>query len=257
MKPMILSLSLIFLISLPCAAQNPEVKFIADTLVVQAEGQYEADPDLATLSFHISSQEKELKRAYDNAAQSMRKIVDLADRNGLHKEEISTGVLTVFPFYEGDRKQRARSYRVTGDITLHVRDFSRIGALIDDSVQDGIADFRSLKYSLADEEAAKEHAVAQAMHRAVSRASVALEQKGQKLGALRYATLDVKQLMGAAWLNQDVLYLEPGPWRRRESASLHPHHNPQTFRQHNQRRSPLRLPCSAHFRFSRRKTGQI
>lgn len=200
MKPISLSLSLIFLLALPSAAQNPEVKFIADTLVVQAEGQYEADPDLATLSFHVSTQEKELRRAYDAAAQSMRKIVDLAERNGLHKEEVSTGALTVIPMYEGDRKRRARAYLVSGEVVLRVRDFSRIGALIDDSVQDGVADFRSLTYSLADEEAAKEHAVAQAMHRAVGRASVALEQKGQKLGALRYATLDVRQLVGVALL---------------------------------------------------------
>jgi hypothetical protein len=29
-------------------AQGPEIKFIADTLVVQADGTYEADPDVAT-----------------------------------------------------------------------------------------------------------------------------------------------------------------------------------------------------------------
>lgn len=40
------------------AAQQPEVKFIADTLVVQAEGSYESDPDLAIMTFDISSQEK-------------------------------------------------------------------------------------------------------------------------------------------------------------------------------------------------------
>jgi uncharacterized protein YggE len=33
------------------AAQQPEVKFIADTLVVQAEGSYESDPDLAILTW--------------------------------------------------------------------------------------------------------------------------------------------------------------------------------------------------------------
>jgi len=48
-------------------AQAPELKFIADTLVVQAEGTYEADPDLATMTFRIFSQEKELKKAYDAA----------------------------------------------------------------------------------------------------------------------------------------------------------------------------------------------
>jgi len=67
-------------------------------------------------------------------------------------------------------------------------------------VEDGIADFRSLTYSLVDEEAAKQRAVAEAMRRAVGRASAALEQKGQKVGALRYASLDVKQLLGVARL---------------------------------------------------------
>lgn len=198
MKRVSLFLSLVFLLVLPAAAQNQDLKFIADTLVVQAEGTYESDPDLATLTFDISSQEKELKPAYDKATQSMRKIVDLAERNGLKKEDISTGVLTVTPFYEGDRKKRAKSFSVHGRIVLKVRDFSKLGPLMDESVQDGIADFRSLSYSLADEEAAKQRAVAEAMKRAIGRASAALEQKGQKVGALRFANLDVKQLVGVA-----------------------------------------------------------
>lgn len=162
----------------PTAAQNTDIKFIADTLVVQADGVYEADPDVATLTFDISAQEKELKPAYDKASQSMRKIVELADRSGLKKEDVSTGVLTVRPFYEGDRKKRARSYLVSGQIVLKVRDFSKLGSIMDDSVQDGIADFRSLTYSLSDEEAAKQRAVAEAMKRAIGRANSALEQKG-------------------------------------------------------------------------------
>jgi len=201
----------VFLSATAAAAQTPEVKFIADTLVVQAEGTYEADPDLATLIFDISSQEKELRTAYQRATDSMRKIVELAQRNGLKKEDISTGVFTVTPFYEGDRKKRARSYRVQGHIVLKVRDFAKLGPLMDDSVQDGIADFRSLTYSLEDEEAAKQKAVAEAMKRAVGRASAALEQKGQKVGALRYASLDVKQLVGVARLEtMEIMMLRSG-----------------------------------------------
>ncbi len=179
-------------------AESPEVKFIADTLVVQADGTYEADPDLATMTFHIFAQEKELKKAYDAATQSMQQISTLATGNGLKKEDISTGVLTVAPIYEGDRKKRARSYYVQGEMTLRVRDFSRIGPILDGSVDAGVADFRSLTYSLSDPEAAKKQAVAEAMRRAIGRAGIALEQKGQKLGGLRYMNLDVQQLAGVA-----------------------------------------------------------
>jgi uncharacterized protein len=181
-------------------AQAPELKFIADTLVVQADGTYEADPDLAKMTFRIFSQEKELKKAYEAASQSMQPISVLAGSDGVQKQDISTGVLTVAPVYEGDRKKRARSYYVQGEMVVRVRDFSRIGSILDGSVEDGIADFRSLTYSLSDEEAAKKQAVAEAMRRAIGRASVALEQKGQKLGALRYMSLDVQHLIGVAEL---------------------------------------------------------
>src|SRR5437764_14461198 len=134
----------VLLAPLLAAAQQPEVKFIADTLVVQAEGVYEADPDLAIMTFNISSQEKELKDAYGKATQSMRTIVAAAERNGLGKDAIQTGILTVTPFYEGDRKKRARSYRVQGNVALKIADFSKVGTIMDESVQEGIADFRSL-----------------------------------------------------------------------------------------------------------------
>jgi uncharacterized protein YggE len=200
MKNCLLMVLALLLMGSAALAQSPEIKFIADTLAVQAEGSYEADPDLATMAFRIFSQEKELKKAYDSATQSMQRISSLAAGNGLKKEEIQTGVLTVSPIYEGDRKKRARSYAVQAEIVLKVHDFSHIGPILEGSVDDGIADFRSLTYSIADEENAKKEAVADAMRHAIGRASVALEQKGQKLGGLRYMSLDVRQLYGVAQL---------------------------------------------------------
>src|ERR1700757_4821634 len=179
-------------------AQQPEVKFIADTLVVQAEGSYEADPDLAIMTFDVTSQEKELKEAYAKASRSLQTIVDVAEHNGLGKDAIQTGVLSVIPFYDSDRKRRARAYRVQGHVVLKIRDFSKVGPIMDDSVQDGIVDFRSLTYELSNVEAAKEKAVADAMHRAVGRGTAALEQTRQKLGAARSVSLEVHNLVGIA-----------------------------------------------------------
>jgi uncharacterized protein YggE len=181
--------------------QSPDIKFIAETLVVQADGIYQADPDLATLTFDISTQEKELKQSYDLASQAMQKIVSLAEKNGVKKEDVSSGVLTVRPYYDGDRRKKAKYYTVQGQITLKVREFSKLGPILEGSAEDGITDFRSLTYSLENEESAKQKAVAEAMKRAVGRASAALEQKGQKVGALRFANLDVKQLVGLSDMN--------------------------------------------------------
>ena len=194
MKRTALALAVVFLSALACKAQSSDIKIISDTLVIQAEGSFEADPDLATLTFDISSQDKDLKPAYDKASLALQKVVALAEKNGLPRADVFTGVLLVTPYYEGDRKKRAKSFRVTGQIVLKVRDFSKLGAIMDGSVTDEITDFRSLTYSLFDEEGAKQHAVAEAMHRAMGRANAALEQKGQKVGILRFATVDVSQV---------------------------------------------------------------
>jgi len=194
MKRLALCSSLLLLLAISCKAQNSDIKFITDTLVIQADGTYEADPDLATLTFDISSQDKELKSAYDKASQALQKVVALAERNGISKADIYSGVLLVTPYYEGDRKKRAKSFSVTGQIVLKVRDFAKLGPIMDESVTDEITDFRSLTYSLSDEEGAKQHAVAEAMRRAAGRANAALEQKGQKVGSLRFANVDVTQI---------------------------------------------------------------
>jgi hypothetical protein len=200
MKRFAICSAFLLVCALPLAAQDNDVKLIADTLVVQADGTYEADPDLATLTFDISSQDKELKPAYENASQAMQKIVALAAKNDVKKEDVSSGVLTVVPYYSGDWKKRAKSFLVQGQIVIKVRDFSKLGAILEDSVTSDITDLRSLTYSLADEEAAKQHAVAEAVRRAIGRATAALDQKGQKVGTLRFATVDVKQIVGVARL---------------------------------------------------------
>ena len=201
MKRIVVSLACLGAMALPTFAQNQPIKFIADTLVLQASGTYETDPDLATLSFDIPSQDKELTQAYAKATQAMQQIVSVAQRDGLKKEEISTGVLTLTPSYDLGHNKKPRLYYVHAEIVLKVHDFTKIGPLLNDSVQGGLADFRSLTYSLENEETAKERAVADAMHNAVERAKAALAQNNQKIGAVRYASVDVSQITGVSQYN--------------------------------------------------------
>ena len=155
-------------------AQTPS----SDTLLVQADETYEADPDPATMTFQIFSQEKDLKRrAYDAATRSMQRIVDLSEKNNLRKDDEATGVITVAPIYDGDRKKRARSYYVQGQIVPYF-------VVSRTSVQSLTArwkmglDFRSL---------------AVAMRGAIGH-TIGTERP--QAGALRYMSQDLRQLYG-------------------------------------------------------------
>jgi hypothetical protein len=57
-------------------------------------------------------------------------------------------------------------------------------------------------------------AVSEAMKRAIGRAHAALEQKGQKVGALRFASLDVRQIIGIARIQVTAIDREPGGFKR-------------------------------------------
>lgn len=65
---------------------------------MQAGGKYEADADLATLTFSVFAQDKNLKHTYDQASQAMRKIAEVAEKNGVKNEDVNLGVLTVRPY---------------------------------------------------------------------------------------------------------------------------------------------------------------
>ena len=91
------------------------------------------------------------------------------------------------------------------------------------------------------------------MRRAIGPASTALEQKGQKLGGLRYMSSDVKQLYGVAQLESlpiaaetvEVLEAVAGEsFRQTKRHRRHPH------RRQGHRRSRLPPRFSVRFRFS-------
>jgi uncharacterized protein YggE len=143
--------------------------------------------------FDISAQDaqdKDLKATYEQASSSMPKIINLAQKKWPEKARYFFGGLRIRPFYEGDRKKRAESYLIRGEITLRIHDFLKLGPILEGSVEDGITDFRSLTYSLADEETAKPKAAAEAMKHPMGRANAAFESEGQRVDALRFANPD-------------------------------------------------------------------
>ena len=193
MRKTLLLLTILVAVARGAGAQEQEAKYIADTVTVQADATYEADPDLATLSFQVSVTEKKLRKAYDRATEALDRITQLAERNGLAKQDVTTGAFTVTPDIDwGDRKRKPKAYRVESKVTFRLRDFSRVGALIDEAVEGGIAEFRSLTFSLADEEAAKVRAVTLARERAESRVGAALG-RGERRGPPRVVTVAVTQ----------------------------------------------------------------
>jgi hypothetical protein len=95
MKRTALTLFMLLLLAGNSRGQNSDLKFVADTLVVEAQGRYEADPDLATLTFSVFAQDRNLKQDVGSS-----ETVDAEDRRRGREER-----------FEERRPPSERAYR--------------------------------------------------------------------------------------------------------------------------------------------------
>ena len=90
-------------------------------------------------------------------------------------------------------KHKVIGYRVTSDITLKLRDFTKIGALTEQLADIEDTQNQSVNYTLEDIEQAKAKASEDALKKARNQAAAVATAGGRTLGELLYASVDVNQ----------------------------------------------------------------
>jgi hypothetical protein len=187
-----LSLFAILLVSLFAVAQE-RTQLPADTVFVSGEGKFEADPDLAVVNFEISVQEKKAKDAYERASRSAEQVRSLLRSNGVDPSAAEVGHYSLFPIYEWNKppKRKVVAYRVSTNVSLKLKDFAKIGPIMEGLSEMDITGGQSVNYILDNIDAAKAKAVEDAMRRARNSAEAAAKVGGRSLGTLSSATVDV------------------------------------------------------------------
>ena len=178
-------------IGMPAMAQDRPSNPLPNTVWVGADGKYEADPDTALVQFGVSAQEEKLQDATQKASQATEQIRQLLRSNGLDPKDAQISRFTTQPVYDyKNPKRKLVGYRVDANISLKLKDFSKIGP-----ITEGLANFdvtnTSISYLLEDMDAAKVKAVEDALHRARSEANAVAQSSGRTLGELSYASVDV------------------------------------------------------------------
>jgi uncharacterized protein YggE len=162
-----------------------------NTIQTSAEGKFEAAPDTAFVQFHISSQETTPKAAYDRAQRQAQTLRDILRANGVDPGAAEIGFFSIQPVYDWKQPQRKIvGYRVTTNVSLKLRDFTKVGPLIQQLGEQEFAENVNLSYTLDDMEAAKLKAVEDAFSRARGEAAVIAKASGRNLGDLVHAAVD-------------------------------------------------------------------
>jgi len=167
----------------PVATQN--------TIYVGADGKYESAPDAAIVSFGISVQEATSKEAYDHAARSTDQVRDLLRKNGIEPKSAEIGYFSLEPVYDyRNAKRKLIGYRGVSTVTLKLKDFTKVGPLVQGLSDLDISDNQSVSYILDNIDEGKTKAAQDALLRARSIANVVATTAGRGLGELVYASVD-------------------------------------------------------------------
>ena len=189
MKALALSLSL-FILSAPAtfSQEHPSVNAQANTVFVGADGKFESAPDTAQLQFTVSVQDETSQVAYQKTSKNVDQVRQVLRANGVDPKQATVGFFSVQPVYDWKPKQHLVGYRVTTDITLKLKDFSKIGALTQQLAEANVSETQTLSYVLENIDEAKNRAVEDAYRRARNSAETIAHASGRGLGELSYAS---------------------------------------------------------------------
>jgi uncharacterized protein YggE len=187
--------AIVFAIILICSLgalgqEHPAVTAQPNSVYVGADGKFEAVPDTAQIQMAIAVQDDSPQSAYQRASKEVDQVRQVLRANGLDTKLATVGFFSVQPMYEWKPKQRVIGYRVTTDVTLKLKDFSKIGPITQQLAEANVSETQTLNYILENMDEAKNRAVEDAYRRARNSAETVARASGRSLGELSYASVD-------------------------------------------------------------------
>jgi uncharacterized protein YggE len=182
---------LILAVGAAMAQEHPTVAAQSNTVYVGADGKFEAAPDTAQIQFNVSVQDDTSQAAYQHASKEVEQVRQVLRANGLETKTATVGFMSVQPVYDyKDPKHKVIGYRVTTDVVLKLKDFSKVGPITQQLADANVSETQTLSYTLESMDDAKNRAVEDAYRRAHNSADTLARASGRTLGELSYASVD-------------------------------------------------------------------
>jgi len=173
------------------AQDHPSLTAAANTVYVGADGKFESAPDTAVIQLDIWAQEETSQAAYQHAAKDTEQLRQVMRANGIDPKAATIGFFSVLPAYEyGKGKPKLIGYKVSTDVTLKLKDFSKVGPVTQQLADANLGEQQRLNYTLENIDEAKNKAVEDAYRRARNSAETLARASGRALGELSYASVD-------------------------------------------------------------------
>jgi uncharacterized protein len=160
-------------------------------IMVSGDGQSSVAPDMAIVNLSVVKQAKTAREALDENNKAMTEVLAALKKGGIAEKDLQTSGFSVQPQYnypqstDGQPKQpELIGYHVSNGITVRVRDLSKLGGIIDQSVTLGINQGGDISFTNDKPEGVIDEARKDAIASALKKAKTLTEAAGVKLGRI-------------------------------------------------------------------------
>jgi uncharacterized protein YggE len=177
-----------FLVS---AAAQDHTAYSPNSIAIGADGKFEAAPDMAVITFGISAQDETSRGAYDKAAKASEQIRSLLKTNGIDSKTAEIGYFSLAPVYDyKNPKRKLVAYRSSSAVTLKLKDFAKVGPILQGIADLDVSDNQQISYVLDNIDEGKVKASQDALQRAKAEAAAVAAAGGRALGEMVYVSVD-------------------------------------------------------------------
>lgn len=156
-------------------------------LSVTGHGEISVDPDIAYITFGVSTVADTAEKATSRNGASMYSIVSALKYAGLTKDDIQTDTydLNAVVDRSATGKGKITSYKCDNQIVVTVSDLSTIGTMIDTAIDAGANSVNSLRFTVKDESKYKITALEEAVKNATAKAKAIEEAADIKINGVK------------------------------------------------------------------------
>ena len=144
----------------PAMAQTADAAFRATTFSLAAHGETNVAPDMATITLGVQTDDMTAAGALRANGAKMNQVMAALRKAGVADRDIQTSNLNVNPqyVYEQNQPPKFNGYQVTNQVTVTVRDLSRVGQAVDATVGAGANTVSGISFGLQNPQVAEDAA---------------------------------------------------------------------------------------------------
>lgn len=146
---------------IPTTASMGSVEAIKPaTLNLSAQGETRVRPDMASITLGVSVEQPTAAEAVRANAARMTQVIAALKKAGVADKDIQTSSLSLNPqyVYQENLPPRLTGYQVSNQVTITVRDLTRLGQTVDATVTAGATNVANISFGVTDPKAAEDEA---------------------------------------------------------------------------------------------------